>query len=186
MNNSSIHIYMNPLMKTMLQGKPAKLCAKEQLCHNESLIFKRLTRGGLGLLDCWHFFFIQFCIQAKGRQLAMSLQAAAQHRVWCSLADPKICTVPSHHQLKLIDQLMFSSFGHARNPSQNTRYQTQHLTPNPFEHPVLGFQMASTCNAERSLPEMAGYASQMPKQNDGSLHSSSRLVRKDTCSAVGY
>jgi len=81
---------------------------------------------------------------------------------------------------------MFSSFGHARNPSQNTRFQTQHLTPNPFEHPVLGFQMASTCYAERSLPEMAGYASQMPKQNDGSLHSSSRLVRKDTCSAVGY
>ena len=26
----------------------------------------------------------------------------------------------------------------------------------------------------------------MPKQNDGSLHSSSHLVRKDTCSAVGY
>ena len=123
-------------------------------------------------------FFIQFCIQAKGRQPAMSLQAAAQHRVWCSLADPKICTVPTHHQLKLIDQLMFSSFGHARNPSQNTRYQTQHLTANPFEHPVLGFQMAGTCYAERSLPEMAGYASQMPKQNDGSLHSSSHLVRK--------
>ena len=54
------------------------------------------------------------------------------------------------------------------------------------EHPVLGFQMAGTCYAERSLPEMAGYASQMPKQNDGSLHSSSRLVRKDTCSAGGY
>eukprot|EP00434_Breviolum_minutum_P020848 symbB.v1.2.018389.t1/scaffold1460.1/size117342/1 len=34
-NNSSIHIYMNPLMKTMLQGEPAKLCAKEQLCHTK-------------------------------------------------------------------------------------------------------------------------------------------------------
>ena len=98
-NNSSIHIYMNPLMKTMLQGEPAKLCAKEQLCHNESLIFKRWTKGVQR--SCWTvgllaLFFIQFCIQAKGRQLAMSLQAAAQHRVWCSLADPKICTVPTH------------------------------------------------------------------------------------------
>ena len=46
--------------------------------------------------------------------------------------------------------------------------------------------MAGTCYAERSLPEMAGYASQMPKHNDGSLHSSRHLVRKDTCSAVGY
>ena len=53
-NNSSIHIYMNPLMTTMLQGEPAKLCAKEQLCHNESLIFKRWTRGGSrGVWDCW-------------------------------------------------------------------------------------------------------------------------------------
>ena len=45
-NNSSIHIYMNPLMKTMLQGEPAKLCAKEQLGKHESLIFFRGGRFG--------------------------------------------------------------------------------------------------------------------------------------------
>ena len=57
--------------------------------------------GTVGLLA---LFFIQFCIQTKGRQLAMSLQAAAQHRVWCSLANPKICTVPTH-QLKVTTSL---------------------------------------------------------------------------------
>lgn len=103
------------------------------------------SRGVVGLLDCWHFFFIQVCIQTKGRQLAMSLQAAAQHRVWCSLADPKICTVPTH-QLKVITSLphVFIIWPGAWNPLENTwnpytsfthawkhhqTHQTQHPTP---------------------------------------------------------
>ena len=149
-------------------------------------------------------FNFSICIQTKGRQLSMSLQAARQHRVWCSLADPKICTLPTHHQLKkpLITSLphVTSCFHEAKwVPETHQKilethafhslmsiasFTTTRLTKlrSSHEHPVLGFQMAGTCYAEHSLPEMAGHASQMPKQNDGSLHSSSRLVRKDTCS----
>ena len=39
--------------------------------------------------------------------------------------------------------------------------------------------MAGTCDAQRPLPEMAGYASQMPKWSDGFLHSTGLLVEKD-------
>ena len=128
-NNSSIHIYMNPLMKTMLQGEPAKLCAKEQLCHTK-VSFLRGGQGGpeeFGTVGLLALFFIQFCIQAKGRQLAMSLQAAAQYRVWCSLADPKICTVPTH-QLQLITSLphVFFIWPGAPNPLEILEIHTLH------------------------------------------------------------
>lgn len=39
--------------------------------------------------------------------------------------------------------------------------------------------MAGTCDAQRPLPEMAGFASQMPKWSDGFLHSTGLLVEKD-------
>jgi len=39
--------------------------------------------------------------------------------------------------------------------------------------------MAGTCDAQRPLPEMAGYASQMPKWSDGFLHSTGLLLKKD-------
>ena len=99
-NNSSIDIYMNPLMKTMLKGGDNKLCAKEPLVTWKSY-FKWWIVGLCQIAsDCWHRFFRCAISQGPAERNVSASCRATQSLVplgWCKDMQATETNLPHFH-----------------------------------------------------------------------------------------